>query len=441
MASKCSHTAIATSGLLTCHREIIDESDVFVDVHRAIRRMAPAPRTKYSKGNVVTEARDYGGQESEQEASESDRLIPKTETAPGLGSRKSSLNDQRETTFLMRRSSGSSTKDTSRPVAVRSSTVDMRPHLRHLGPSNVASRPKATKYTSVKIKPGIGTIPEGGVPAPESSPQPPKITRSSTADPRSSSRDGSGAGLLSNVDENSDTTGHSGQGYGTMAGSDNGPIAIGSEEKLNKIVQEETEHSSPPKTAAEASALAANNVSSDSVRVTGPSPSPSPEREPKENESKQQLPEKLVIPSGGSRPGSSEGPSNDRSRDNGEDSDSSESTLGELGGGGSRRPSKARRAGARSGSISENVVDVGGMKKLVLETNSSSDTEDGQKSGQGADEANNDEDEGRGMQNGHGGHDEQNGAEKRKKPRRKRGGKKVREREANRTSNGDENGR
>ncbi|KAG9802714.1 DUF21-domain-containing protein, partial [Aureobasidium melanogenum] len=30
--------------------EIIDESDVFVDVHKAIRRIAPAPRTRYTRG-------------------------------------------------------------------------------------------------------------------------------------------------------------------------------------------------------------------------------------------------------------------------------------------------------------------------------------------------------------------------------------------------------
>ena len=37
-------------------REIIDESDVYVDVHKAIRRMAPAPRTRVPKGKVVPDS-------------------------------------------------------------------------------------------------------------------------------------------------------------------------------------------------------------------------------------------------------------------------------------------------------------------------------------------------------------------------------------------------
>ena len=37
-------------------REIIDESDVYVDVHKAIRRLAPAPRTRVPKGKVVPDS-------------------------------------------------------------------------------------------------------------------------------------------------------------------------------------------------------------------------------------------------------------------------------------------------------------------------------------------------------------------------------------------------
>ena len=36
----------------------------------------------------------------------------------------------------------------------RSNTAEMREHLKHLGPSNLASRPRQTRYNTVKIKPG-----------------------------------------------------------------------------------------------------------------------------------------------------------------------------------------------------------------------------------------------------------------------------------------------
>ena len=38
------------------NREIIDESDVYVDVHKAIRRMAPAPRNRVPKGKIVPDS-------------------------------------------------------------------------------------------------------------------------------------------------------------------------------------------------------------------------------------------------------------------------------------------------------------------------------------------------------------------------------------------------
>jgi metal transporter CNNM len=59
-----------------------------------------------------------------------------------------------KTTFLMRRSSIAPDGAPRQPVAVRGNANDLREHLKHLGPSNLASRPKSTRYNSVKIKPG-----------------------------------------------------------------------------------------------------------------------------------------------------------------------------------------------------------------------------------------------------------------------------------------------
>ena len=139
--------------------EIIDESDVFVDVHKAIRRIAPAPKQK------------FGRKPSLEPTLTNDSEFAK-EDEPLLGNKDDTNGKQNgapPTTFLMRRKSSNASesiheapKSGARPtVAMRSNTFDMREHLRHLGPSNVASHPRATKYTSVKIKPGVGTIPEG----------------------------------------------------------------------------------------------------------------------------------------------------------------------------------------------------------------------------------------------------------------------------------------
>ncbi len=53
-----------------------------------------------------------------------------------------------KTTFLRRSSSGMD----GNPIPVRGNMNDMREHLKHLGPSNLASRPKSTRYNTVKIK-------------------------------------------------------------------------------------------------------------------------------------------------------------------------------------------------------------------------------------------------------------------------------------------------
>jgi metal transporter CNNM len=56
------------------------------------------------------------------------------------------------------------------------------------------------------------------------------------------------------------------------------------------------------------------------------------------------------------------------SRHDSDSSGRSSDTLGSLNGSGSRR----KRGAARSGSITENIIEAGGIRKVVLETNSSS---------------------------------------------------------------------
>lgn len=57
-------------------------------------------------------------------------------------------------TLLLRRSSAG-IDGRMENVSVRASFDDIKQHLKHLGPSNPASNPKTTRSTTVKIKPGI----------------------------------------------------------------------------------------------------------------------------------------------------------------------------------------------------------------------------------------------------------------------------------------------
>ena len=136
--------------------EIIDESDVFIDVHKAIRRLAPAPRTRVPKGEIVQpESPVATAHEGELvDVNESETLSPQdVQRVKTLdGSMKPKAVDQngspRQNSLpLRRRSSATDSK------AHRYRAAEAREHLKHLGPSNLASRPKATRWNTVKIKP------------------------------------------------------------------------------------------------------------------------------------------------------------------------------------------------------------------------------------------------------------------------------------------------
>ncbi|CAD0087848.1 unnamed protein product [Aureobasidium vineae] len=341
--------------------------------------MAPAPRTRYTKGNLVV---DTPATEDDTDVDERTHLLgPKDSSSQ---SRKSSLTGSREATLLLRRRS-STGSDKNRPLPIRSNTADLRQHLKHLGPSNVASRPKATKYTSVKIKPGVGTIPENHVPTPASvqEAESSQAGTSQTVINGDSSRPegGIGAGLVGSAALDAQDGAHAvAHGYGTISpGSKNPSIHEESE------VQAEHNLSSPkPMTASEASAFA------DSHTAAKLGSKENDVHDEQEQQNKQQ---------------------------NGTH-ESSEQEQPDL-------PQKSRRA-VRSGSITENIVDVNGMKKVVLEANSSSDGDE-QKGADGSDGANDkrghDEDQ---DDAGHddAGHDDSKGTKKKKK--KKRAGKKFR---------------
>jgi len=284
--------------------EIIDESDVFVDVHRAIRRINPAPRTRVPRNTseakqpkvVAPDLVDIS-EDQTLEASDLQRLSttegeqPKTEAGP-------------------RWMSGNSVAIDGKPK--RASFDDVKEHLKHLGPSNLASRPKTTRYASVKIKPGTDNR--------TSSPQPvagngrtPAIRRISETNSEYGTGIGEGV-LKSGGKDASDAIKVLRSDYGAISHSptDKRPASA------NKAVQ------------SNARDLDSSSPAQDSGSTLRPPP--------QTGESQETI-----------------SPLPNRRR--------------------SKSPYRSKGP-ARSGSITENVVDTNGIRKVVLETTSSSDSND-----------------------------------------------------------------
>ena len=408
--------------------------------------MAPAPRTRYVKGQAVpdTSHDEETDEDDHDEADEQTGLLGKKETrVPNV--RKGSANDTRETTVLMRRPSNTSSHDPNptKPMAVRSNTADLRQHLKHLGPSNVASRPKATKYTSVKIKPGVSTIPENQPLkrpsfAGTDSQRPGSIYSSQVTNITSAPDGGVGAGLVDSAGNDAkDGVLALANGYGTMTVPTKSS-ADGNQNDETIVASGLPSSPSRSMTAREASAFADKHTSPEPIAGkdttnTAEDNKGADQANDKHNsqggkadEGKQgkndntadkshdkpELPQKIVVEGGSSRPVSSEnGRSNSVS--------SQSSTLGEL----ESRPERHHRKSrtARSGSITETVMDVNGMKKVVLEANSSSD--EGKKITQS--DGSSDQ---RGQHDGEDHDDASKGASKKKK-KKKRAGKKFHKKE------------
>ncbi|KAI5297537.1 hypothetical protein KEM55_004548 [Ascosphaera atra] len=129
--------------------EIIDESDVFIDVHKAIRRMAPAPKYRVPKGMFVP---NFAPLKLAQVKASDDV------STPPISSPLRPTVSQDETT------ADSKPRFLTKPLAPIDAEGDqkqgglsqsqIRKHLRHLGPSNPSSNPRQTRVQSVKIKPG-----------------------------------------------------------------------------------------------------------------------------------------------------------------------------------------------------------------------------------------------------------------------------------------------
>lgn len=207
-------------------------------------------------------------------------------------------------TFLMRQASG-----TSHPINMeivrRGDTPEIREHLRHLGPSNLASRPRETRYNNVKIKRRLSAA---------VSDSPLKdieiVSTPLFTSPRPSIDGSLGVGLVQSAGRDASDGVHAVQvGYGTIDRPDSG---------------RSTDLSKTPSTA---TPKLKKQGSNESARTTGST---------RTDDTVRSLPRIKHA-----------------------------TTM----------PSSSRTA--RSGSITENIVETGGFRKTVLETTSSS-SEDGQ---------------------------------------------------------------
>ena len=283
--------------------------------------MAPAPRHRVQKGHLAANP------EAAALLSPEEQLIDLSDDRPHIVKRLTDGDDRSrsespavaafgtspKTTFIRRSSSGAD----GNLVSIRGNVNEMREHLKHLGPSNLASRPKSTRYNTVKIKAAQG------------------LTRSESRTDSNIHRDsiieepfediptspaphgGVGEGILNSAGKDaSDGVQALQQGYGT----------------LNRVLSRNSNKPSPP-----------------DQQKNG---SPTTTAEKQKSTSSHSLSSAIGVL--------------DRA-----DSDRSSDTVATLNSQ-ENSPTHWKRGIARSGSITENIIEAGGVRKIVLETNSSS---------------------------------------------------------------------
>ncbi|KAI0888455.1 DUF21-domain-containing protein [Annulohypoxylon maeteangense] len=140
--------------------EIIDESDVYVDVHKAIRRSHPAPKARAMRKELMAkdlESRNANLIDIEEEVGHPLK-VKRTGSVSSRTEASVLSSSPRMTTLLMRRrSAGQDGQLVHTTIPVKANFEEMRDHFKHLGPSNPASNPKSTRVAAVKIKPAANS--------------------------------------------------------------------------------------------------------------------------------------------------------------------------------------------------------------------------------------------------------------------------------------------
>jgi metal transporter CNNM len=314
--------------------EIIDESDVFVDVHKAIRRLAPSPayRTRLPKGHSVhIERPATSGHDGDlMNIHEGETLSPvdiqRVKTIDGITPKIKSSDrntSPRQAGVPMRRRSSATDH---KPQ--RYSSDEVREHLKHLGPSNLASRPKATRSTTVKIKPG-NTV---GNPPPHTAETWNDTPSRKVSEPTEGYQTGVGEGLLHSAGkEASDAVQALHQGYGGFGG-----------------LPTKSRHRAPVNKGDPVNLMDDGHGHGD------------------------------VVDHGSGHGREESWSGQDRGRNSWSRSAWRSLPKKENK---SESPTQVRHGPARSGSITENIIDVNGIRKVVLQTNSSSSNDEDENSG------------------------------------------------------------
>jgi len=148
--------------VLIWNREIIDESDVFIDVHKAIRRINPSPLSRRSisthfpslneavVSTTTSIVASVAAPESTNRHIGPDHKQPEDLLIHDGGPRSTnsvphSDSDPNHPHTTLRRSS--------QHASLAGIPENVLPQLKFLGPANLAGNPKSTKYKAVKIKP------------------------------------------------------------------------------------------------------------------------------------------------------------------------------------------------------------------------------------------------------------------------------------------------
>lgn len=125
--------------------------------------MAPAPKARFQHRSSQSgkPVEDHDGKSSEDtKVGEEETLLQKNNQRPAINpvsdaSKPRDRSGSPMTSTLLLRRSSTGIDGRMENVPVRASFDDIKQHLKHLGPSNRASNPKVTRSTTVKIKPGV----------------------------------------------------------------------------------------------------------------------------------------------------------------------------------------------------------------------------------------------------------------------------------------------
>jgi metal transporter CNNM len=138
-------------------REIIDESDVFIDVHKAIRRINPSPLSRRSISTHFPRPNEITVPTANAIASpEMHPIADHGEDSNKKGNEVLLLNEGGLLSHASTPHSESDhppgTRRSSQQPSLAGIPENALPQLKFLGPANLAGNPKQTKYKAVKIK-------------------------------------------------------------------------------------------------------------------------------------------------------------------------------------------------------------------------------------------------------------------------------------------------